>query len=111
MTKKILLINPGPKTMGDINMPMGLLTLAKPLIDNDYEPVLIDTRVDDLDLKQLDYFRCTEQYHNVMGSQVTDGIIYLMENGYSWFITDCLAVIRYEDKVKKETSLIYQILL
>ena len=31
-----------------------------------------------------------------MGVYVTDGIIYLMENGYSWFVTDAIAVIRYK---------------
>jgi anaerobic magnesium-protoporphyrin IX monomethyl ester cyclase len=51
--KKVLLINPGPKIMGDINMPIHLVALANPLLKNNYDPVLIDTRVDDY--KDLDF--------------------------------------------------------
>ena len=52
----------------------------------------------DLELKQIHNFTGTEQYHNVMGVNVTDGIAYLMENGYSWFITDSLVIIRMRFK-------------
>jgi len=45
--KKILLIYPGGKNIGDISMPLPLLLLAKPLIDNGYEVRALDSRVED----------------------------------------------------------------
>lgn len=49
---------------------------------------------DDLELKELEQFCGTEQYHKVMGLNATDGVAYIMQNGYSWFVTDAVAVIR-----------------
>lgn len=49
---------------------------------------------DDLTLKNLDSFRGTENYHSVLGADVTDGVAYIMNNGYSWFVTDAIAVIK-----------------
>ena len=57
---------------------------------------------DDLGLKDLGEYFGTEQYHNVMGTNVTDGVIYIMQNGYSWFVTDFLAVAKFNEKVKVE---------
>jgi hypothetical protein len=57
---------------------------------------------DDLELKDLNQFIGTEQYHNVMGTNVTDGIAYIMNNGYSWFVTDFLAVAMCDEKIKTE---------
>ncbi len=48
---------------------------------------------DDLELKELRHFSGTEQYHRVMGINATDGVAYIMQNGYSWFVTDAVAVI------------------
>ena len=48
----------------------------------------------DLELKELGQYTGTEKYLNIMGINVTDGIGYIMENGYSWFVTDCIAVIK-----------------
>jgi len=56
----------------------------------------------DLELRDLPYYHGTFQYHNVMGVNVTDGIIYIMQNGYSWFVTDTLAVIKIPPKKLKE---------
>ena len=55
---------------------------------------------DDLDLKDLGHFTGTEQYHNVMGTNITDGVAYIMNNGYCWFITDSLVIIN--SKLKNE---------
>jgi len=52
--------------------------------------------MEDLTLGKLGQFTGTEAYHNMMGVYVTDGIIYLMENGYSWFVIDAVAVIKYK---------------
>lgn len=56
---------------------------------------------DDLDLKELESYTGTQQYHNILGFNVTDGIAYIIQNGYSWFVTDSLAVIRFDEKIKK----------
>jgi len=53
----------------------------------------------DLELKKLDQFYGTLNYYDLglyQGILVTDGIKYVMENGYSWFVTDALAVIAYK---------------
>jgi hypothetical protein len=48
----------------------------------------------DLDLKEIDRFYGTMQYYDVMGVNVTDGIRYVMDNGYSWLVTDAIAVFK-----------------
>lgn len=58
---------------------------------------------DDLSLKKLSSFVGTTEYHNVMGTNVTDGVAYIMRNGYSWFVTDALAIIKI--KLKNEDFL------
>ena len=55
---------------------------------------------DDLNLKDLQQYRGSEGYFNVMGFNATDGIGYIMKNGYSWFVTDFLSVAMF--KIKKE---------
>jgi len=47
----------------------------------------------DLELKSLNSFIGTENYYKVIGALVTDGVKYIMDNGYSWLVTDALAVI------------------
>ncbi len=56
----------------------------------------------DLELKELGHYRGTEQYHKIQlfSANLTDGIMYLMENGYSWFITDVLAVLEHHKSTK-----------
>jgi hypothetical protein len=48
----------------------------------------------DLELKQLGQYYGTQQYYNVFGVNVTEGVKYIMDNGYSWFVTDFIAVFR-----------------
>ena len=50
----------------------------------------------DLTLPALSNFYGTEHYYDIWGIRITDGIKYIMDNGYSWFVTDALAVIRYK---------------
>ena len=52
----------------------------------------------DLYLSDLSNFYGTENYFNVMGFNTTDGINYIMKNGYSWFITDFLSLIKVNHK-------------
>jgi len=56
---------------------------------------------DDLELKDLRQYYGTEKYYKlpICKSVYTDGIKYIMENGYSWFVTDSLIVAesKYKD--------------
>lgn len=63
----------------------------------------------DLELKQLGQYYCSEVYYNVMGIKVTDGIKYLMDNGYAWVVTDSIAVIQGVAKVKAEPFLVVRL--
>jgi len=49
---------------------------------------------EDLELKDLESYTGSEKLYRVMGVNVTDGVKYIMENGYSWFVTDAIAVIK-----------------
>lgn len=55
---------------------------------------------DDLQLSELGYYCGTEKYTKMplFTTVVTDGIAYIMQNGYSWLVTDALAYI--ENKLK-----------
>jgi hypothetical protein len=56
---------------------------------------------DDLNLSDLSMYYGTEQYHKIAPSiktVVTDGVSYIMNNGYSRFVTDTL--IKAEDMIK-----------
>ena len=66
---------------------------------------------DDLDLKDLGHFTGTEQYHNVMGTNITDGVAYIMNNGYSWFVTDAIISIRMTPRLKKEEFLVVKLIV
>jgi len=64
------------------------------------------TQTDDLTLKDLNQYYGTEGYHNVMGVNVTDGIAYIIKNGYSWFVTDFISlVITKHESIKDEEFL------
>lgn len=56
----------------------------------------------DLSLKDLDNFYSTEKYYNIFGVNVTDGVKYAMDNGYSWAVTDAVAIIKMQQAVRKE---------
>jgi len=49
---------------------------------------------DDLELKDLDSYIGSEHYYKVLTALVTDGVNYIMKNGYSWFVTDALIIIK-----------------
>lgn len=53
----------------------------------------------------LSNFTGTEHYYNVLGTNVTDGINYIMNNGYSWFVTDQLINCKAMKKLKGEDFL------
>jgi hypothetical protein len=55
----------------------------------------------DLELKGLNGFIGTQNYYQYMGVLFTDGIRYIMENGYGWFVTDAIAVIVAHQKIRR----------
>jgi hypothetical protein len=63
----------------------------------------------DLELKALSQFYGTQHYYDVLGVNVTDGVKYVMDNGYSWFVTDSIAVIRGVPKVRAEPFLVVKL--
>jgi len=49
---------------------------------------------EDLELRELDNYYSTESYHRIyLGAIATDGIAYIMQNGYSWFVTDAITIV------------------
>ena len=52
----------------------------------------------DLDLKEIGHFTGTEGYTNVLGLNATDGVVYIMKCGYSWFVTDMTIIIKSKFK-------------
>jgi hypothetical protein len=68
----------------------------------DVDEMGISNKEPDLELKALDSFIGTTRYYRVWNVNVTDGVKYIMENGYSWFVTDSVIEIinlvrRYPD--------------
>jgi hypothetical protein len=61
--------------------------------------------MDDLKLEHLAEFCGTLDYYAVLGAKVTDGVHYIMQNGYSWFVTDTLAVIMCRPDLRREPFL------
>ena len=54
---------------------------------------MIDEK-EDLELRNLNQYTGSENVYRIfLGALATEGIIYIMENGYSWFVTDALSVI------------------
>jgi len=64
----------------------------------------------DLELKALNSFIGTQQYHSFyMGTLLTDGAKYIAENGYSWLLTDAVSVIKTTPRIRKEPFLVIQL--
>jgi len=65
----------------------------------------------DLELKDLGQFIGTQHYYNVFGIKATDGVKYVMENGYGYLVTDSVAVIRCKPKVRRQPFLTVELRL
>jgi len=68
-------------------------------------------KTEDLTLKALGQFIGTQQYFRVLGANVTDGVKYIMDNGYSWFVTDALAVILFKRELRGQPFLTVELKL
>jgi len=70
---------------------------------------------DDLYLKDLNQYYCTTNHyiHPLFRAiKYTDGIQYLIQNGYSWFITDAMAVlVAGPRRVRQEPFLVIKLKL
>jgi hypothetical protein len=62
----------------------------------------VNDMTDDLELKDLGQFYGTTQYHKgFLNVNYTDGVDYISQNGYSWLVTDAVAVIKTKLKNEK----------
>ena len=59
----------------------------------------------DMELRYISQYYGTQQYYNLLGVLVTEGVKYVVDNGYSWFVTDAIAVIKCVAKVRAEPFL------
>lgn len=58
---------------------------------------------DDLELRDLGQFYGTEHYYKgFLNTTLTEGIAYIINNGYSWFVTDTISIIKLHPRVKGE---------
>ncbi len=75
----------------------------------DCDPLDPTKQDDDLELKDLGQYYGTTAYHKIspFGKTVgTDGVAYILKNGYHWFVSDMVIVINMKPKLKKEPFLV-----
>ena len=65
----------------------------------------------DLELKELGYYTSSEHHWKNMWGKYTDGVKYIMNNGYAWFVTDAQIVIRMKPKLRAEEFLTVELKL
>lgn len=65
----------------------------------------------DLELTELPYFTGSEHIYRDMWGKYTDGIKYLKDNGYAWFISDALIAIRMKPELRQEEFLTVELKL
>jgi hypothetical protein len=58
-------------------------------------------RQPDLELRHLEQFNGTENYYPHLGVFLTDGVRYIMLNGYNWFVNDAVITIRLHPKIRR----------
>ncbi len=66
----------------------------------------------DLKLKNLNNFYGSEHYYRLMGGiNATDGVHYVMENGYSWVVSDAAAILRMQPQVRGQDFVVIRLRL
>lgn len=76
------------------------------------EQIEMNETIEDLELKQLEQFTGTERYHKgFMGVLLTDGVAYIMQAGYGWFVTDFSVVAKSVPALKAEPFLCVKLCL
>ena len=64
----------------------------------------------DIDLKNLGSFAGTESFHKlILGLVGTDGIEYLMSNGYAWAVTDACIILKKKLMVSREDFVVVSV--
>jgi len=56
----------------------------------------------DLELKKLGQYYGTDNYYRCLGTLITDGVMYVMKNGYSWLVNDIIILVKFERKLRKQ---------
>ena len=66
----------------------------------------------DLVLIDLSIFYGSEHYYRLMvGFIATDGVHYVMQNGYSWVVSDAAVILRMEPKVRGQVFVVVRLKL
>lgn len=66
----------------------------------------------DLELKELGNFCGSEHYYMLMGGiNATDGVHYVMQNGYSWLVSDASVILRMEPTVREQDFVVVRLKL
>jgi len=65
----------------------------------------MEEHIDDLELKDLGQYYGSVNNINVLGIQCTEGIQYIMNNGYSWLVTDLLPKVKFDKMLMDEEFL------
>jgi len=55
----------------------------------------------DLELKRLDSFYGSDRFYGFMGLFVTEGVKYVMDNGYGWLVSDIAVNIRFNPSLRR----------
>ncbi len=63
----------------------------------------------DLSLRSMNNFTGTLNYHKVLETKVTDGVVYLMKNGYNWFVQDVIIDIRMIKGLRNKAFLVIKL--
>ena len=106
--KKELFLN---ENKTDYSLKQGAIKSATDCGLKDKTVVECSRPKEDLELSDIDQYYGTSGYHNVMNTNVTDGIKYIMDNGYSWFVTDAIISIRMTPRLKKAEFLVVKLIV
>jgi len=63
----------------------------------------------DLELTGIEQFTGTENYYGCMGVKITDGVKFVIKNGYGWFVTDLLIARKLSKKLLREEFLSFKL--
>jgi hypothetical protein len=72
--------------------------------------MITETETKDLTLTDLSQFYGTENYYKCLNALLTDGVKYVMDNGYSWFITDFIVVAKMKLRNQEFLSITLKLL-
>jgi hypothetical protein len=66
----------------------------------------------DLELSEIEQFHGTQAYHECwLGALATDGVKYVMDNGYSWLVTDAISIIKTDGNIARKPFLVIELRL